>query len=384
MARVRSDAFGRELNPELAMRISGGRPWEAVPDDLFVIDGVAHTYHYGEDNWVPGGYGKMASDGVWGIHKYFSPEGEKWLLPESEHAMQTADLLAHSLFAESDIDACVYHALPLFPIFRDGGGPIETGKEMRDRWPGRVALYAAISPYRPDALEAIDQLIEEDKVTAFKFYPTDLVDGKVRGVRLDDEELMFPLYERMLKHGLTTVAMHKAIPFTPQAHEFFGMNDILGATTSFPALNFEIFHGGFAFLEDTVMKASYAPNMTINLEGSSALILRAPERLAHILGALMQAGAADRIVWGTGVPVVHPQPFLEAFWNFQIPDSLQEGYGYDPITDEAKRMMLGGTQARIAGLDVAAMAAEASGDEFDRMNGLSTPWSKARQVVSHE
>lgn len=378
MVRKRSDAFGKEIDPAMAMRISDGQPWEPLPADLFVIDGVAHTYHYGEDNWVPGSYAKLAVDGVWGIHKYFSPDHEKWLLPQSERNMQTADLLASSLFAESDIDACIYHALPLFPFFKDGGGPIEIGKEMRSRWPGRVAIYGAISPYRPDALDEIDRLYEEDGVVAFKFYPTDLVDGEVRGVRMDDEKLMFPLYERMVKHGLTTVAMHKAIPFGPQGHEYFGMQDILGATMAFPGLNFEIFHGGFAFLEDTAMKASYAPNMTINLEGTSAMILRAPEKFAHIMGALMLAGCADRIVWGTGVPVIHPQPFLEAFWNFRMPEKMQQGYGYPDITPEVKRLMLGGTQARIAGLDVAGMAAQSRGDEFDLRNDLAAPWARAR------
>ncbi len=378
MARKRSDAFGKEIDHDLAMRISDGRPWEAVPQDLFVIDGVAHTYNQQRDNWVPGGYAHLLAEGLWGIHQYFSPDGEKWLVPESERGMQTVEFLASSLFAESDIDACIYHALPLFPFFKDGGGPIEIGLEMRRRWPGRVALYGGVSPYRADVLDELDRMVEEDKVSAFKFYPTDLVDGVIRGVRLDDEKLMFPLYERMQKHGLKTVAMHKAIPFGPQGHEFFGMNDIMGATMAFPDLNFEIFHGGFAFLEDTAMKASYARNMTINMEGTSAFVLRAPEKLAHIMGALMLAGCADRIVWGTGVPVIHPQPFLEAFWNFQIPETLQQRYGYPEITPEVKRLMLGGTQARIAGLDVAAMAAQSKGDEFDRSTELAAPWSRAR------
>ena len=156
------------------------------------------------------------------------------------------------------------------------------------------------------------------------------------------------------------------------------MGDVSGAAEAFPDLNFEIFHGGFAFLEDTALKATYSKNVTINLEGSSALIFYAPDRLAHILGSLILAGAADRVVWGTGVPVIHPQPFLEAFWNFQISTELQEGYAYPPLTDEIKRLMLGETQARIAGLDITEMKAAMKGDEFDRQKSLGVPWSSGK------
>ena len=237
---------------------------------------------------------------------------------------------------------------------------------------------AVSAPYHENVLDEIDRFLDEEKVSGFKFYPLDLVGGTVRGTRMDDEKLMFPLYERMLKRGIKTVAMHKAIPFGNVGHEYFMVDDVNDAATSFPEMNFEIFHGGFAFLEDTVLKATYNSNVTINLEGTSALIFYAPERLAHILGSLVQAGAADRIVWGTGVPVIHPQPFLEAFWNFQIPLSMQEGYAYPALTPEIKRMMLGGTQARILNLDVENLKRVAATDEFAKRDRLAEPWTSGR------
>ena len=367
------------IDPAVASRVSGGQDWRPLPDDIFVIDGVAHTYHFAEENWVEGSYAHLLVNALWGIHEYFTPRDDpRWILPEAMRGNQDADLLGHSLFGESRVDACVYHSLPIYPLFKDGGGPMPVGQEMKERWPGRVALYGGLSPYRPDALDELDRMVEEDGVVAFKFYPLDLVGGEVKGVPLDDEKLMFPLYERMQKHGLSTVAMHKAIAFGPLGHEYFGMGDVSGAAEAFPDLNFEIFHGGFAFPEDTALKATYSKNVTINLEGSSALIFYAPDRLAHILGSLILAGAADRVVWGTGVPVIHPQPFLEAFWNFQISTELQEGYAYPPLTDEIKRLMLGETQARIAGLDITEMKAAMKGDEFDRQKSLGVPWSSGK------
>lgn len=61
-----------------------------------------------------------------------------------------------------------------------------------------------------------------------------------------------------------------------------------------------------------------------------------------------------------------------------MPEKMQQGYGYPDITPEVKRLMLGGTQARIAGLDVAGMAAQSRGDEFDLRNDLAAPWARAR------
>lgn len=367
------------IDPKLAAKVSAGNDWTALPDDLFVIDGVAHTYHFSEDNWVPDSYAHLLVNALWGIHEYFTPRDDRrWILPVEHRSNQDADLLAHSMFGESQIDACIYHSLPIFPLFKDGGGPMPVGKEMKERYPGRVVLYGGLSPYRRDALDELDRMVEEDDVKAFKFYPLDLVGDEVKGVRLDDEELMYPLYERMQKHGLTTIAMHKAIAFGPLGHEYFGMSDVSGAAETFPNLNFEIFHGGFAFLEDTALKATYSSNVTINLEGSSALVFYAPDRLAHILGSLMLSGAADRVVWGTGVPVIHPQPFLEAFWNFQISEELQEGYAYPPLTEEVKRLMLGGAQARVAGLDTKAMKEQMKGDIFDRQTELSAPWTSGK------
>lgn len=370
------------IDPKVASRLSDGKEWEPVPDDLYVIDGVAHTYNHAPENFIPDSYAPMMSKMLWGIHEFYSPRGcPKWLVPQGHRIMQDADLIGHSLFGESQIDACVYHHLPIFNLFKDGGGPLYVGKEMRERWPGRVLIYGGISPYHENVLDEIDRFIEEEKVSAFKFYPLDLVGGKVRGTRMDDEKLMFPLYEHMLKRGIKTVAMHKAIPFGNVGHEYFMVDDVNDAATSFSEMNFEIFHGGFAFLEDTVLKATYNSNVTINLEGTSALIFHAPERLAHILGSLVQAGAADRIVWGTGVPVIHPQPFLEAFWNFQIPQGMQEGYAYPALTPEMKRMMLGGTQARIMGLDIVEMKRMAANDEFANRNSLAEPWSSGRKAA---
>jgi len=82
----------------------------------------------------------------------------------STAGMPDPDLLAHALFAESQTDAGIYHEVPQWGTMVDGGSPMWVGKELRDRYPGRIALYGAVSPWHKDPLEEIDRLVEEDQV----------------------------------------------------------------------------------------------------------------------------------------------------------------------------------------------------------------------------
>ena len=55
--------------------------------------------------------------------------------------------------------------------------------------------------------------------------------------------------------------------------------------------------------------------------------------------------------YGNEAPIFHPQWALKAFWNFEIPADLQEGYGYPALTTQAKRKILGENLLRLHGMD---------------------------------
>ena len=62
----------------------------------------------------------------------------------------------------------------------------------------------------------------------------------------------------------------------------------------------------------------------------------------------------DKILWGTDSSwYASPHWQIEAFWRFQIPDDLQKQYGYPPLTDSAKRKILGLNSARLYQLPAA-------------------------------
>jgi hypothetical protein len=71
------------------------------------------------------------------------------------------------------------------------------------------------------------------------------------------------------------------------------------------------------------------------------------------MGRLLRDVGSDRILWGSEAPLFgNPQPMIEWFWNMQIPEQLQERYGYPEITEKDKRLILGENQARLFGVDV--------------------------------
>jgi uncharacterized protein len=349
-------------------------------DDCLVIDGVAHCYNFALDNlqaaaapMVPA----LETALYDGFHVKFSSKAGSGFTLDAERYMRdpNAERLAHALFAESQTDIAIYHEVPMWGIFRDGGSPIAIGRQMRSLFPGRVALYGAISPFQPDWRERLHQMVEEDQVCGVKFYPLDLVEGAPTAIRFDDAERMFPVLEQVQALGIRTVGVHKSMPMGPVPLTPFLPTDVEMAAGAFPGLNFEIVHGGFAFLEETAFQLERFPNVSVNLEGTSAYLINRPRKFAEIIGAFLAAGAEDRITWATGCVALHPRPFIEALWNFSMPADLIDGYGFPDLTTERKRKILGLNQARISGLDVPALVAAQRGDAFSAATGLAPPWS---------
>ena len=346
--------------------------------DSFVLDAVVHGYNFAPENQKGGVICQQLVGMIYhGFHCGFQPRGQSQWILDAYRFMHGADpaLLSHALFAESQTDACIYHGVPVYGMFADGGSPLWVGKEMRERYPGRVLLYGPISPWQPGALEEVDRLVEEEGVVGLKLYPMDLIEGEIKNFHMDDPEVAFPIFERAQAKGIRSIAIHKAIPLGPVPIEPFQPTDVQSAAAAFPNLTFEIVHGGFAYLEETALQVARFPNITINLEGSSAYLANAPRKFAELIGTFLFWGGADRIIWATGSILLHPRPFIEAFWNFQMPDDLVNDYGFPPLTNEMKRGILGGNIARILGLDVEAMKQAAAGDEFAARTDLAAPWS---------
>lgn len=351
-------------------------------DDVFVLDAICHAYNFRKANRIGQPYANGIADGVFQMHREFSPRGRPEILLDRDtfdNRICDAEITARSIFGESHTDAVIYHELPLYGYFKDGGSPLSVGEAMRERNPGRVFIYGGVSPHQDGALDRIDELVERHRVSGIKLYPHDMVDGKLRTFAMDDAELMYPIFDRVQKRGLRSVAIHKAIVMGPVPIEPYFPFEVGAAARAFPQLTFEIVHGGWAFMEETIALLQWHPNITVSTEGTTGLLFKAPRKFAEILGTLMAAGATDRILWAIGGLMLHSRAFEEAFWRFEMPQDLMDDYGFPPLTEDVKRGILGLNAARLLGLDVPAMRASLDKDEFAKPRRLETAWSGLRK-----
>jgi hypothetical protein len=151
------------------------------------------------------------------------------------------------------------------------------------------------------------------------------------------------------------------------------------AAVAFPDVTFVVYHSGYDIdpeeegphradphrgvsrLVTSLADAGVPPGANVYAELGSTwyLMLRRPTEAAHVLGKLLAAVGEDRILWGTdSVWYGPPQPLIDAFRAFQIPERLQEAYGYPALTDAVKAKILGLNAARLYGVDVGAALTE--------------------------
>ena len=72
------------------------------------------------------------------------------------------------------------------------------------------------------------------------------------------------------------------------------------------------------------------------------------------IGALLVALGPERIVWGTDCAWYgSPQPLIDAFRAFVIPDDMQLQFGYPPLTTDAKERILSTNAQALYGFSAA-------------------------------
>jgi predicted TIM-barrel fold metal-dependent hydrolase len=163
--------------------------------------------------------------------------------------------------------------------------------------------------------------------------------------------------------------------------DHYRMDDIDAAAAAFPDLQFEVVHGGFAFIEETAFQLARFSNVWVNLETTANLAVAKPAVFERVMAGLIgQAGegALDRIVWASGASVLHPEPPLQWFWErFQFSHEMREREGLPEITEQIKRNILGLNYLRMHGLDAEALAQNIEGDEFavERSKGKPKPYA---------
>lgn len=332
-----------------------------------VIDAVVHPYNLTEENFrTP--HARPITDIVSGGNRAVAPTGYR--LPKDGYERDWAvEEVANMSFVESYADLAAYHVVPI-RAFHDGICSVDKGLEAQARWPDRFLFYVGVDPMEgAKAIEDLERQVELfDAPVGLKLYPNSWLGEQVAGWRMDDPEVAFPVFEHAQHLGINTVAIHKAIPLGPVELTHYRVDDIDRAAMAFPGLNFEIVHGGMAFLEETAWQLARFRNVWVNLETTATMLTNRPGAFERAFAALVAHGgprALSQIVWGTGCMVSHPRPHLERFVrDFRFSAELTDRFGLPEITDDVKRAILADNYAQLHGLDLDERLTRIKDDEF--------------------
>ncbi|WP_342234483.1 amidohydrolase family protein [Inquilinus sp. OTU3971] len=350
-------------------------------DGTFVFNAVSHACNLSDENVSPDHYGNDLRERLIAIHRDWQPG--VGLDAEAQSTDWPVEVLARTLFLESGCDMAATHTLRLDSIFKDGLCRREKTLEAVRRWPQRFVGYVGLDPTLGlDAcLRELEEQLEEMRgAVGLKLYPAQV--NPHRSWRMDDERLVFPIFDMAAKRGIRTVAIHKAVPYGPVPLAPFRVDDIDLAADAFPDLSFEITHAGMAFTEETSMMLARFPNVYANLEVTSAHVNWAPGLFEAALGQFMKWGGASKIIYADGAMLTHTRPIIESIRRFRFSQRTLDALGIPQITDEDKALILGGNYARILGIDVEAAKARFADDEFSRelaRTGLQEPYSNWRR-----
>jgi predicted TIM-barrel fold metal-dependent hydrolase len=319
--------------------------------DAVIFDLVCHVSNMLRDNWDEGRAGKI---GQKTIHKHLNfykkgiartPTFEEFVTrqPSSKH---TRD----ALFTEgSQLDYSMIQVVPLWELFTESPEAyIARCYELVELEPERIVFCGGTDPVIRGldvALKDVALQATEMNARSMKFYTAHAY-GK--SWRMDDRDLAYPIYEKMLEHGITLAQVHKGDPVQMEPLNALKVDDLYQAAVDFPEMDFVIHHIAFPFEDEAVDLAARFPNVYVAMSTWINLLRVAPVLTGHRLGKALMWCGSDKILWGSETPLwPDVQKLIDLCWEFQIPEELQQGYGYPAITDADRIQMFGANLLRL-------------------------------------
>jgi uncharacterized protein len=323
-------------------------------DDVFVFDAVIHSYDHSDGNLRPDVYDSALARRISiNTGSRIPTPGRSVGFPEdgSYERKWTPEELHRLVFENSGTDLAMAHTIPVFDWYQDGLAPVEANYRLSQRYPDQVIFCGGVDPVYHGAgtLDEMERQVAEWGARAFKFYNAHVGDNTWR---CDDEKLAYPMYEKARDLGINIVQFHKGIPLGTTNIEDSRAVDLQRAARDFPDLTFIIYHMAYPYVEECINIAARFPNIYLALSGNIAFyFLRRQQFFMHFGQALQDVGS-ERLLWGSEAPLTgNPQPYLQVLMTTQIPDDLQDGWGFPAITEQDRRNIIGLNYARLLDID---------------------------------
>ncbi|MCS6882646.1 MAG: amidohydrolase family protein [Oscillochloridaceae bacterium] len=319
--------------------------------DAFVFDCVCHVFNFDKRNAF-GKPGEMFIDHLYAFHQVLNAPGERTLTPEEYMREWSVEEIARMVFDESPTDMIVAQPLPLTDLFKDGLSKWEKCAEFARRYPDRAVFWGTINPLEgKKALDLMEIQVKEFGARGFKLYNVRYDYGQPFPWRMDDPRVAFPVFEKALELGVNLIGVHKGVPLGPQPIEHTQTWDMDGAAANFPDINFVIFHVGLPFIDEVCWQLVRYPNLYASIAATVNFVVRSPRVFAENMAKLLFWCGEDKIIYGGETPIWHPRGALKAFWEFELPEDIVQGYGCGQLTRQAKKKILGENLLRLHGMD---------------------------------
>lgn len=328
--------------------------------DQFIMD--VHTHYLREDTRLMGFVEMRKAVGRAGWNPALNPE------EQSIDSLMYANWFKE-VFLDSDTKVALISGAPSDHAqdwFLTNEMKFNARKRINDAAGTRRAMsHAIFTPGQPGWMEQVERAIEELKPDSFKGYTIGDNTNKQSAQwpwRMDDEKLLYPFYERLLKAGHDIVCVHKGL-FPPAIEARFPhllpyakVDDVGRAAKDFPQMRFVIYHSAYRFAGGgTAEQGLEQFNRTGRVEWTSDLAeipakygvsnvygdlgqifaqttVVQPRLAAALMGTLVKGLGADHVVWGTdAVWTGSPQWQIEAMRRLEIPEDMQRQHGFAPL-----------------------------------------------------
>jgi uncharacterized protein len=329
-----------------------------MKNGMFVFDAVIHM----QDTRPENKRSPIADEIAGGVQANVSTWGSKVpLMPGNPHINDSRNDLEEviELFATSDTDMAMVQTVPLLEYWYEGLSPADHQASIAQALPDKVVFCGGVDPLHQGvrgAIREMERQHDELGAVSFKLYQAQ---SRTLAWRADDRAIAYPLYEKALELGVQFVQFHKGLPLGDQNLEDLRSLDIQGAALDFPEMTFGLHHLGDPFIDETIAVAARRSNVVLVLPIWFNQYMVQPRRMIKLLGQALFDVGPDRLLYGSEAflwPRV--QTFIDTFADLEMPDDLQEGYGYPALDDSIKAKIFGGNLARILGVDIEAKKSE--------------------------